>query len=325
MSQITYFIEKNAVHMNYSTSRKSIEREMVGEPITVKVASVPRGKTFNDYQQLYNDIAIKMKREDHVDQNSGRYGLLTRLAWHASGTYSKKTNTGGSYSGSMIYTPESSDVENSGLEVGRDFLVEFKYKYPWISRGDLWTLGGVVAIQESGGPKIQWRPGRVDSSDINQVPKNGLLPDPSKDASHVRSIFNRMGFNDQETVALIGAHCLGRCHTWRSGYDGPWSDTPNKFTNDFYNQLLEDWHIRIWEGPKQWQDDEANDSMMLPTDMALKEDLNFAKYVKQYAADEALFFSDFSRAFTKLLENGISFSQEIEYWEFSTIQEQKLV
>jgi hypothetical protein len=29
-------------------------------------------------------------------------------------------------------------------------------------------------------------------------------------SSHIRQIFNRMGFNDQEIVALSGAHALGR-------------------------------------------------------------------------------------------------------------------
>jgi cytochrome c peroxidase len=29
-----------------------------------------------------------------------------------------------------------------------------------------------------------------------------------------------MGFNDQEIVALSGAHALGRCHSDRSGFKG---------------------------------------------------------------------------------------------------------
>jgi cytochrome c peroxidase len=29
-----------------------------------------------------------------------------------------------------------------------------------------------------------------------------------------------MGFNDQEIVALSGAHALGRCHGDRSGFEG---------------------------------------------------------------------------------------------------------
>ena len=37
------------------------------------------------------------------------------------------------------------------------------------------------------------------------------LPDASKGAPHIRDVFSRMGFNDQELVALSGAHALGRC------------------------------------------------------------------------------------------------------------------
>lgn len=33
-----------------------------------------------------------------------------------------------------------------------------------------------------------------------------------------------MGFNDQEIVALNGAHTLGRCHSDRSGFLGPWTN-----------------------------------------------------------------------------------------------------
>lgn len=290
--------------------------------VAARAAVVPEGKSYKDYQDVYNSIAEKVREDDDVDQGAGRYGLLTRLAWHTSGTYTKKNNSGGSYGGGMIYAPEALDGENAGLETGRDFLVEFSYKYPWLSRGDLWTLGGVVAVQESGGPKIKWRPGRVDASEKQQIPKNGLLPDASRDAPYVRGVFSRMGFSDQETVALIGAHCLGRCHTWRSGFDGPWTPAFNMFTNDFYVQLLEGWHVRKWDGPKQYEDDNSGSLMMLPTDMALKEDSSFLKYVKMYAKDQDLFFADFSKAFTKLLENGIDFKGR-EHWEFRTLDEQE--
>ena len=35
---------------------------------------------------------------------------------------------------------------------------------------------------------------------------------PPKTAAALRTVFNRMGFNDREIVALSGAHALGRCH-----------------------------------------------------------------------------------------------------------------
>merc|ERR1719499_2190802 len=36
-------------------------------------------------------------------------------------------------------------------------------------------------------------------------------------AQHLRNVFYRMGFNDQEIVALSGAHTLGRAFNDRSG------------------------------------------------------------------------------------------------------------
>jgi hypothetical protein len=54
------------------------------------------------------------------------------------------------------------------------------------------------------GPSILWRPGRVDAPDNATCPPDGNLPDASKDAGHVREVFGRMNFTDQEAVALIG-------------------------------------------------------------------------------------------------------------------------
>lgn len=47
-----------------------------------------------------------------------------------------------------------------------------------------------------------------------------------------------MGFNDQEIVALSGAHALGRCHITASGYVGPWTFTPLKFDNAYFSALI---------------------------------------------------------------------------------------
>lgn len=68
-----------------------------------------------------------------------------------------------------------------------------KKEFPWISYGDLWTLGGVAAVQESGGPTIPWRPGRIDGFEINATP-DGRLPDAAQAQDHLRFIFNRMGW-----------------------------------------------------------------------------------------------------------------------------------
>jgi cytochrome c peroxidase len=82
--------------------------------------------------------------------DDGSYGpVLLRLAWHSSGTFSEKDHSGGSNGGTMRFKAESSHAANNGLQIARDLLEEkIKSKYPDISYGDLYTLGGVVAVQE---------------------------------------------------------------------------------------------------------------------------------------------------------------------------------
>lgn len=298
---------------------------LLGASFLINKADPPKEGNYESYQEIYNEIAEKMRNEDDADDGAGRYGLLCRLAWHSSGTYKKLDNTGGSYAGTMNYLPESTDGANAGLEYGRAFLLSIKEKHEWISHGDLWTLGGVVAVQEAGGPKIKWRPGRVDSppNEADKIPENGRLPDASQGADHIKSVFGRMGFNDRETVALIGAHCLGKCHPSRSGFDGPWGPSLTMFTNDFFVRLLQNWHVRKWDGPKQYEDDESNSFMMLPTDIALKEDNSFLKYVKIYAADQDVFFKDFAIAYAALLERGVDFPRFSKTYTFKTLDEQE--
>ena len=103
----------------------------------------------------------------------------------------------------------------------------------------------MAAIKTMGGPTIPWSSGRVDEMDPSTVTPDGRLPNAdsgppgadSSDAAHLRTIFNRMGFDDQEIVCLSGAHALGRCHAEASGYVGPWTPTPTTFVslvNDCY-------------------------------------------------------------------------------------------
>lgn len=122
-------------------------------------------------------------------------------------------------------------------------------------------------MQEAQGPKVPWRPGRIDGFEHHVTP-DGRLPDASQAQDHLRFIFNRMGFNDQEIVALSGAHAMGRCHTggWcecvsrkdtcadargdgldRSGFDGPWTFSPTTFTNDYFKLLFDEkWSWKKW-------------------------------------------------------------------------------
>lgn len=262
-----------------------------------------------NYDAVRKEIEALM--ESNEDYDDGSYGpVLVRLAWHTSGTYDKNTGTGGSNGATMRFAPEANWGANAGLAVARDLLEPVKKKFPWISYSDLWTLGGAVAIEAMGGPHIPWRPGRSDKDDKAVPLPDGRLPDASQDNKHIRDIFYRMGFNDQEIVALSGAHTLGRCHTDRSGYDGPWTNAPTTFSNLYFVELTENkWHKRKWDGPLQYQD-KSNTLMMLPTDMWLIWDKKFRTHVQEYAKDEEKFFRDFAAAFSKLLELGVPFPED---------------
>lgn len=174
--------------------------------------------------------------------------ILIRLAWHSSGTYDAATGTGGSNGAGMRFATEAADPENAGLEVARAFLEPVKRKFPSISYSDLWILAAYVGLEHTGGPVIDFHPGRVDHVDESYWANMsyGRLPAAEKyccphlddsnaaaslDASsgtvkgweglctHVRNeVFYRMGFNDQEIVALLcGGHVYGRCHPNFSG------------------------------------------------------------------------------------------------------------
>jgi len=225
----------------------------------------------------------------------------------------------------MRFSPEANHGANAGLENARKLIEFVKKRHPAASYADLYILAGYVAIEEMGGPAIEFRPGRTDAVAASTPEKDarfspdGRLPDADKGdllstAVHVRDVFHRMGFNDQEIVALLGAHAVGHCHTDRSGYWGPWSLSANSFSNEYYRLILdEDWKVKKrhnggkWKGPLQY---EALDGkiMMLPSDLVLKYDLVFKKYTEMYKADEEKFFADFAAAFKKLTELGVKFS-----------------
>jgi cytochrome c peroxidase len=146
---------------------------------------------------------------------------MVRLAWHSSGTYDKATGTGGSGGGTIRFKEELAHGGNAGLgETAVKWLEPIYEKYDGLSYADLYTLAGVASIKAMGGPTIGWKSGRVDQP-VDFVTPDGRLPAADSgppladksDAEHLRSIFYRMGFNDQEIVILSGAHALGRCHT----------------------------------------------------------------------------------------------------------------
>jgi cytochrome c peroxidase len=250
------------------------------------------------------------------DDNMGP--TLVRLAWHSAGTWDAASRTGGSNGATMRFAPEAEHRANAGLADARNALEPVKKQFPGMSYSDLWVLAGYIAIEEMGGPVIEFTAGRTDAASDSACPPDGRLPNAQHGnapadsdetavatAGHVRAVFNRMGFIDQEIVALLGAHAMGRCHTEASGYFGPWTRAPTTFSNEYFTLLLEEeWSLKKWNGPEQYET-ASGDIMMLPADLILVQDVDFLHWAETYAADYETFASDFAAAFKKLTEFGL--------------------
>jgi cytochrome c peroxidase len=208
--------------------------------------------------EIKNEInAVKKEVSDAIQadlQKNNTHSIaptLVRLAWHSAGTYSRHDKSGGSNGATMRFAPECEWKANAGLGVAREFLEPFKASHPALSYGDLWTLAGALAIQEMGGPAIPWRHGREDRTCPVPSVTEDRLPradsgSPREDVSHIKAVFGRIGgLTHKETVALIGAHAVGRCHTEASGYWGPWTNAETTFSNEYFRLLLEEtWTLK---------------------------------------------------------------------------------
>jgi L-ascorbate peroxidase len=148
-------------------------------------------------------------------------------------------------------------------------------------------LAGVVAVEVTGGPAIPFTPGRKDADSAD----DGELPNPNEGASHLRTLFSRMGLLDRDIVALSGGHTLGRAHKERSDFEGPWTQDPLKFDNSYFVELLKG---------------ETPGLLQLKTDKALLDDPKFHPFVKLYAKDEDMFFKAYAISHKKLSELGFN-------------------
>ncbi|KAL3038804.1 hypothetical protein AAZX31_01G152100 [Glycine max] len=96
--------------------------------------------------------------------------------------------------------------------VSLERIEEVKAKYPKVSYADLYQLAGVVPVEVTGGPTMDFVPGRKDSL---ESPVEGCLPDAEQ-----------------------GKLWLGKAHKDRSDFHGQWTKDPLKFDNSYFVELL---------------------------------------------------------------------------------------
>ena len=187
---------------------------------------------------------------------------------------------------------------------------------------------------------------------VNPEGPNGN-PDPIAAAQDIREVFARMAMNDEETVALIaGGHTFGKTHGagpathvgpepeaagiedqglgWKSsfgtgkggdaigsGLEGIWTNTPTKWSNNFFRILFNnEWElIKSPAGAYQWTPKgdaaagtvpDAHDPTkrhppgMLTTDLSLRFDPVYEKISRRFYENPDQFADAFARAWFKL-------------------------
>jgi L-ascorbate peroxidase len=214
---------------------------------------------------------------------------ILRFAWHDAGTFCNATKTGGP-NGSIRHRPEMGHDSNKGLAFANSKIEAQKQLFPNVGYADLIQAGGYAAVEFCGGLPMPFRFGRVDAPEDKCTPP-GRLPDATQGTRHIRDIFYRMGFNDQEIVALSGGHTIGRAYKENSGFDGPWTENSPHFDNAYFKELTRPQRPHL---------------LRLPTDSALLTDSGLKFWVEKYAIDNHLFLEDYVKAHVKLSELGWS-------------------
>lgn len=327
-----------------------------------------------DIDEVKKDInKILTTSQDWWPADFGNYGpFFIRLAWHSSGTYRTLDGRGGAEGGQIRFDPLNSWPDNANLDKARRLLWPVKKKYGTsLSWADLIILAGNVGLENmgfktygfAGGRKDDWEPDlvywgpEVEMLASDRHEKNGNLqrplgathmgliyvnpegpmgkPDPIGSARNIRTAFERMAMNDEETVALIaGGHTFGKMHgahkntgcigkepaaadieeqglgwknkcgkghsedTFTSGLEGAWTQAPTQWSTLYLENLLNlDWkQVRSPAGAIQW----------VPTDKSLHKSVPDAHIEEKFhspvmtTADLAL---KFDPKYKKIAEN----------------------
>jgi len=245
---------------------------------------------------------------------------------------------------------ESMGFETFGYAGGREDIWEPEQDVYWGSETTWLDDKRYTGARELENPLAAVQMGLIY---VNPEGPNGK-PDPLASAVDIRETFGRMAMNDEETVALIaGGHTFGKAHgaadpekyvtaepegatiaemgsgwnssfesgrgvhTITSGLEGAWTTTPDKWSNNYFENLFGyDWELtKSPAGAHQWTPKggagagtvpDAHDPnirhapFMLTTDIALREDPAYEKISRRFYENPDQFADAFARAWYKL-------------------------
>ncbi|CAH1786262.1 unnamed protein product [Owenia fusiformis] len=238
--------------------------------------------------------------------------------------------------------------ENVGLDEYINMIDEAFIVYSdIISRADFWALASITANERAAEdcrprgrctpsiPMIEFQTGRRDCATSPLSSAEHIFPDPHGGLDPTESFFASVfGFNRRESVAILGAHTLGRARRQNSGFRNPWVGRERTLDNDYYRELLN--IDRNWNqvdvangrngGPKwQWVHGDGR-RLMLNADMCLFKEMELssgtgesgcpysgtnacpnsaaAGIVQEFANDNALWIQEYGAAFQKMIATG---------------------
>jgi catalase-peroxidase len=281
---------------------------------------------------------------DNVNLDKAR-----RLLWPIKHKYGRKI----SWADLMILTGnvalESMGFKTFGFAGGREDIWEPEKDVYWGSEDEWLGDKRYAGDRDLENPLAAVQMGLIY---VNPEGPNGN-PDPIAAARDIREVFARMAMNDEETVALIaGGHAFGKTHgagdakhvgpepegagieeqglgwkssfgtgkggdTISSGLEVTWTNTPTKWSNNFFRILFgSEWELtKSPAGAHQWKPKggagagtvpDAHDPSkrhapsMLTTDLSLRFDPVYEKISRRFMENPDQLADAFARAWFKL-------------------------
>ncbi|MAB44268.1 MAG: catalase/peroxidase HPI [Sphingomonadaceae bacterium] len=221
----------------------------------------------------------------------------------------------------------------------------------WVNEGVQTRIAPEHGFEQIEGPLAAIQMGLIY---VNPEGPGGNPHDDEGAARDLRETFKRMAMNDEEIVALTaGGHTFGKAHgngdastlgaapaggdlaaqgfgwvsgeehggigehTVTSGIEGAWTNTPDRWSENYFRLLL-DYDYELVQSPagaNQWQpiDQKEEDmapaawdsskkvpTMMTTADMQMKRDPGFRKISEKFRNDHEAFRDAFARAWFKL-------------------------
>jgi catalase-peroxidase len=221
----------------------------------------------------------------------------------------------------------------------------------WVNQGSQTRIAPDQGLQEIEGPLAAIQMGLIY---VNPEGPQGNPHDDKGMARDMKETFKRMAMDDEETVALTaGGHTFGKAHgngdpstlgaapaggdlaaqgfgwvsaqdhggigehTVTSGIEGAWTNTPDRWSENYFRLLLDyDYELvkspagaNQWQpinpkpedmAPAAWDPSKKVPTMMTTADMQLKRDPAYRKISEKFRNDHAAFKDAFARAWFKL-------------------------